>query len=183
MHKKIIEKSLSRLDPDRATYFGAVVGKLEKDPRIENNANLVFSVLKDVMTELPIYLQEDELIEQLLSFTEENYQALRIALYNPKFVHDPASFRSVTGAFINQIASLALRKLKDGEIGESSLSVQTYTWPYRETDISDPEDDPEEWAEAVAKSEKWRQENNGVDRRQRGTARIDEIGLGKKKKP
>ena len=44
MHKKIIEKALGQLDADRATYFGSIVNRLEEDKRLENNANLVYSV-------------------------------------------------------------------------------------------------------------------------------------------
>ncbi|NQU56943.1 MAG: hypothetical protein HQ513_06890 [Rhodospirillales bacterium] len=179
MHKKIIEKALAQLTPERATYFGSVAGRLEKDPRIEDNANLVYSVLKDVMADLPVYLDEKELINQLLEFTDNNYQRLKVALFDPKFIHDPASIRSVTGAFVHQIVKLSLEKHENGEIQESPLSVHQYTWPYRDTDIVDPDDEEDEWNVAIAKNEKWLQENGGVDRRSSGAARVD--GLANKK--
>ena len=182
MHKQIIVKALAQLDPDRATYFGTVASKLEEDARIENIANLVFVVLKDVMAELPIYLDEKELINQLIEFTDKNYQQLKAALYDPKFIHDPASMRSVTGVFVHQIVRISLQKYDNGEVDEERLSVHKYTWPYRETDIADPDDEPDEWAAAVSKSEKWKLENDGKDRRSSGIARIDDIAPKKPEK-
>lgn len=175
MHKKIIEKALNKLDPDRATYFSSIANRLEEDARIENNANMVFSVLKDVMADLPIYLHEKELIKQLLEFTENNHHSLKVALFNPKFIRDPSSIRSVTGAFVHQIVKLSLQKHDNGDFEEASLSVHKYTWPYRDTDIIDPDDDPDKYEAAAAKNEKWKREHGGIDRRQRGPARIDEI--------
>ncbi len=183
MHKKIIEKTLAKLAPDRASYFGAVANMLEQDGRIENNANLVYSVLKDVMADLPVYLEKKELIDQLLEFTDKNYQHLKVALYDPEFIHDPTSIRSVTGAFIHQVVKLSLEKHENGEIEEAQLSVHKYSWPYRDTDVVDPEEEPDAWAEAVAKSEKWRLENGGVDRRSSGAARIDDVARNKSEKP
>lgn len=183
VHKKIIEKSLNKLDPDRATYFSAIAKRLEGDERIEDNANMVFSVLKDVMAELPVYLDEKELIEQLLEFTDNNHERLKVALFDPQFIRDPSSLRSVTGAFVHQIIKLSLQKHDNGEFEEAPLSVHKYTWPYRDTDIIDPDDEPDEWAAAAAKSEKWRQQNDGVDRRQSGPARIDEVRVKKPKRP
>jgi hypothetical protein len=175
VHKKIIEKSLNKLDPDRATYFGVIANLLEKDVRIEDNANMVFSVLKDVMTELPVYLDEKQLIEQLLEFIEQNHHDLQVALFDPKFVRDPSSIRSVTGAFIHQIIKIVLLKHQNGDFEEASLRVHKYTWPYRDIDIIDPDDEPDEWAAAAAKNEKWRLQNDGIDRRKRDPARIDDI--------
>ncbi|MBT4934226.1 MAG: hypothetical protein HOL66_14195 [Rhodospirillaceae bacterium] len=175
MHKKIIEKALANMDPDRASYFGAIANKLDEDPRIENNANLVFSVLKDVMLELPLYLEEKELINQLLEFTNKNYASLKAALYDPEFIHHPSSLRAVTGAFVHQIVKISLKKHDDGEIEEAKLSVHTLTWPYRDTDVVDPEEEPDAWAEALSKNEKWRLENGGVDRRSSGAARIEDV--------
>lgn len=163
------------MDPDRASYFGAVANKLNEDPRIENNANLVFSVLKDVMSELPLYLEENELINQLLEFTNNNYSSLKDSLYDPEYVRRPSSLRKVTGTFVHQIVKISLKKLDDGEIEETKLSVHKLTWPYRDTDVVDPDDEPEAWAEALSKNEKWRLENGGVDRRSSGAARIEDM--------
>ncbi len=181
MHKKIIEKALGNLSADRATYFGAIVNRLEEDKRIENNANLVYSVLKDVIDDLPIYLDQKELINLLLEFTNKKYHTLKKALYDPEFVHDPSSIRSVTGEFVHQVVKLSFEKHENGEIEEAQLSVHKLTWPYRDTDVVDPEDEPEEWSEAVARSQKWLAEHGGVDRRNSGAARIDDMASEKAK--
>ncbi|MBL6931863.1 MAG: hypothetical protein ISR45_02855 [Rhodospirillales bacterium] len=181
MHKKIIEKALGQLDAERATYFGGVANKLEEDKRIENTANLVYSVLKDVMLELPIYLEQKELIKLLIEFVHRNHNRIKIALFDPSFVHDPSSIRDVTGEFVHQVVKLSLEKHENGEIEEHMQSVHKLTWPYRDTDVADPEDDPDEWSEAVAKSQQWLAENGGVDRRQAGAARIDDLASEKAK--
>jgi len=106
---------------------------------------------------------------------------LRKALYDPKFIHDPSSIRNVTGEFIHQVVKLSLEKHENGEIEEFQLSVHKLTWPYRDTDVVDPDEEPEAWSEALAKNEKWRLENGGVDRRRSGAARIDELASKKAK--
>lgn len=174
---KIIETALSRLDGERAAYFGDVARRLEEDPRAQPNANIVYTVLKDVMAELPIYLDKGELIDLLLKFTGDNYQRIRQIMFDREFVHDPASIRAVTGDFILQVVDMSLEK---NDTGEQPHGVHKLTWPYRETDVVDPEGDPEAWAEALAKSETWRRQH-GEDRRRSGTARIDEVARKKDK--
>ena len=107
--------------------------------------------------------------------TNKNYSNLKTALYDPEFVRQPSSLRTVTGAFVHQVVKLSLRKHDDGEIQETELSVHKLTWPYRDTDVVDPEEEPEAWAEAVSKNEKWRLENGGVDRRSSGASRIEDL--------
>jgi len=58
MHKKIIENALSLLDQERAAYFGSIANSLEEDNRINDSSNIIYSVLKDIMVELPIYLDK-----------------------------------------------------------------------------------------------------------------------------
>ncbi len=64
-----------------------------------------------------------------------------------------------------------------GELVEESSrgGRQKLTWPYRETDLVDLEDDPDAWAEALDKSEAWRRSHD-TDRRRRGANRIDQMG-------
>ena len=59
--------------------------------------------------------------------------------------------RDISAEFVHQVVKLSLEIQECGEIQESKLSVHKLTWPYRDTDVADPEDDPDEWAEAVAK--------------------------------
>ena len=62
MHKKIIENALSLLDQERAAYFGSIANSLEEDTRINDSSNIIYSVLKDIMVELPIYLDKKNLL-------------------------------------------------------------------------------------------------------------------------
>lgn len=182
MHKKIIEKALAALDTERAAYFGTVATLLENDNRTHDKANLVYSVLKDVMAHLPIYLEERELVNQLFDFTDSNYQSLKKALYDPKFISDPASLKTVTNTFVHQIVSVSLEKHENGEFEDIKLSEHQYSWPYRDTDIVDRDDDPEGWEEALEKNQQWL-EKGGVDRRSPRTPMIDEIAKKKIFKP
>jgi hypothetical protein len=181
VHKKIIEKALGQLDAERATYFGAVVNKLEEDKRIENTANVVYTVLKDVISDLPIYLEQKVLINLLIQFTDGNFHRIKKVMYDPAFIHDPTTIRDVTGEFVHQVVKLSLEKHENGDIDAAELSVHKLSWPYRDTDVVDPEDEPEEWSEALARSQKWLAENGGVDRRKSGAARIDDLASEKAK--
>jgi len=174
MHKKIIDNALSLLDPERATYFGSIANSLEEDKRIDDNRNIIYSILKDTMVELPIYLDKKEFIALLLDFTNTNYHRIQRVLFDPDFVRNPAMLRDISAEFVHQVVKLSLEMHESGEIQESKLSVHTLTWPYRDTDVADPEDDPDEWAEAVEKNQKW-MESGGIDRRRSGTARIDDV--------
>lgn len=181
MHKKIIEKALGTLESGRATYFQGIVSKLEEDKRVEDTANIIYTVLKDVMGEIPTYLDQKALIDLLLDFTNRNYHRLNKALYDPAFVRDASSIRDVTGEFVHQVVKLSLEMHDSGEIQESERSVHKLTWPYRDTDVFDPDEEPDEYSEALARSRKWLAENGGVDRRGAGTARIDDLATEKAK--
>jgi len=170
----MVQAALTRLDGERATYFGDIARSLEGDSRAQSNANIIFTVLKDVMAELPLYLEKADLIDLLLKFTDSNYQSLRKTMFDPAFVENPASIRKVTGDFIHQVIAITLEKHGSLDSGGSLQSTHKLTWPYRETDLVDPEIDKEEWAKALAKNEKWLAEH-GEDRRRSGSARIDEI--------
>jgi len=174
IHKKIIEKALGNLEPKRAEYFGGIARALEEDGRTEANANIIYTVLKDVMDDLPTYIEKKELIELIFKFVEDNYTRLREIMYDRKFIQDQTAIRKVTRYFVQQIISLSFDKLNSGEITLEEKEVHKLTWPYRDTDVIDPEEEPEAWAEAVRKTEKWRNEY-GKDRRSRGHARIDEV--------
>jgi hypothetical protein len=178
MHRKLLETTLSELDGERAEYFGDIVNRLEADPRTEANANTVFTVLGDVMGALPIYLEAAELIGLLLDFTRDHDQRLRQIMFDQEFVLNPAIIRSVTGDFIVRVLAVTMEKREEFETADGHGSVQNLTWPYRETDLVDPDDDPEAWAEALQKTDAWRHRHGG-DRRRSGAARIDAVAADK----
>jgi|GEM_PF-445214 len=171
VHKKMIEGALRQLSTDRANYFGDVANTLEKDARTEADANMAFSVLRDVMIDLPIYIDKSDLIDMLFDFIDKNHSGLRNVMYSPSFVHDPSIMRTVTGLFVHDVVNKTLEMAEAGDPDSPELSVHKLTWPYRETDVIDPDDEPEEWAAAVTKADNW----DGVDRRASGVARIDDV--------
>lgn len=178
VHKRIIEADLSRLDTERASYFSDVASRLEEDARTEPIAHIVFTILKDVMADLPIYLDRAELVDLLLNFSNSHSHQIRKILFDPEFLHDPSSIRSVTRDFTHQVIALTLEKHNTSENNGQPANVHKLTWPYRETDLVDPEDEPEEWAEVLARNEAWCLEH-GEDRRRSGAARIDEVAFEK----
>jgi len=99
--------------------------------------------------------------------------------YGRAFVKDPGVVRSMTATFIRQSIDLSLEKHGLGEIETGELSVHKLSWPYRDTDVTDPDEEPDAWSEALAKSEEWRRRNPGKDRRQSGHARIDDMAAEK----
>ena len=180
MHRKIIETTLQGLEDERAAYFGDIANRLDQNARAEPMANLVFTVLGDVMTELPIYLEAAELVRLLLEFTNENEERLRQIMYSPGFVENPKIIGAVTGDFMVRVVAVTMDE--HGELAEETSHghKQKLTWPYRDTDVVDPEDNPEAWADAVRKAEAWRQ-SHGADRRQQGADRIDHLEENKDK--
>jgi hypothetical protein len=179
VHRKLIETALQGLEGARAAYFGGIATKLNTDARAEPMANMVFTVLGDVMAELPIYLEAAELIGLLLEFTANNETRLRQVMYSSEFVENPKIIRAITGDFIVRVVGVTMDE--HGELAEETGHGhrQKLTWPYRDTDVVDPpDDDPEAFAEAASKAEAWHQ-SNGTDRRRRGAGRIDQMGESK----
>jgi len=175
VHKKIIEGGLSQLSTDRAAYFGDIANSLEGDMRAEDNANMVYSVLRDVMVDLPIYLDRSDLIDLLFEFIDDHYKELRDVMYDPGFIHDPSILRRVTGLFVHLVVNKTLEKQESIGADDRKLSVHKLTWPYRDTDLIDPDEEPDAWDEAVAKSADW----DGVERRKSGAARVDDMAADK----
>ena len=159
---------------ERAAYFGDIANRLDQNARAEPMANMVFTVLGDVMSELPIYLEAAELVRLLLEFTNDNEARLRQIMYSPGFVENPKIIRAVTGDFMVRVVAVTMDE--HGELAEETSHghKQKLTWPYRDTDVVDPEDDPDAWTEAVEKAEAWHQ-SHGADRRRRGADRIDQM--------
>ena len=183
MHRQIIAKTLASLDKDRLAYFEPIVRKLEQDSRSGDQGNLVFTILKDVLPDTPPYLDSDEFIDLLFDFIRYNNSQLRGILYSPQFIHNPQVLRRITGTFISQVAARSLEKHEEGDIDSGELSVHKLTWPYRDTDVLDPDEDPDEWLAAINRSEEWKLQQK-VDRRKSGLSRIDDkaMALYKEKK-
>ena len=175
LHKKIVEPALNQLDADRVTYFGDIINRLESDSRTDQYANMIYLVLKETMKDLPILLDKDEFIDHLFSFVGAHYDRLGRLMYDPRFIQDPHLIGGVTKVFVIQIIDLVLKSMPEEATEGLKLSKHKLTWPYRDTDLLDPEEDEEGWVQAVERAEKWRLEHGGKDRRKSGADRIDQI--------
>lgn len=141
IHRKILEPVLARLDGETASYFNKMVEKLEADPRADRSPNLVYLVLKETVPFLPIYLDTDQLISQLLQFVSANRGELNKLLYSREYVNDPNCIKRVTNIFVAEILSSTLEKYEEGEIETGEQSVYRISWPY--TDVEFPFADPD----------------------------------------
>ena len=147
MHKRIVEPVLATLDEERANYFSSIVEMMEEDRRTERFPNIVYMVLKETMRVLPVYLDKEKFIDLLFEFVAEKGRRLRRLLYDERFIHEPSSIRQVTDGFVALIVDVTFEKHHNGEIDDGERTVQRYTWPYRESDLIDPdEEDPQEVA-------------------------------------
>ncbi len=176
MHRKIIAGAMAAIDKDRRDYFQAVIARLEQDKRFERQGNIVFSILKNVIADVPVYLEPDEFAELLFDFIRYNNPAIRKLMYSRRYVHDPKAMRAITGNFITQVIARSFDKEEKGEIETGDPSVHKLTWPYRDTDVLDPEDDPDEWQKAVDRSQEWARRQK-TDRRKSGLSRIDDKAM------
>ncbi|OFX11868.1 MAG: hypothetical protein A2516_03245 [Alphaproteobacteria bacterium RIFOXYD12_FULL_60_8] len=146
MHKRMIAGVMASLDTERAAYFHKVLTVLDADPRTESRANMVYLVLKETMTLLPLYLEPEALVERLFAFIEDRYGILRKTLFDEAYVRNPTIIQAVTNLFIEEIVALTLSRFQEGAVDTGETLVQKFTWPYRASDLIDPdaEDETEE---------------------------------------
>lgn len=143
MHKRIVLQALKGLDAERAGYFSEMAKRLEENPRTSDISNLVFLCLRDVMVDVPIYLEKPNFEALFISFVEDNQIAIQRQIFDTRFVFDASILREVTGAFVNDVIARCVELYEAGEIASEERSVQKFTWPYRLTDLVDPEDEDE----------------------------------------
>jgi len=177
LHKQIVTKTLSGLNADRASYFGDIIRRMDDDPRTEEYANLAYTLLKHTIAELPMYLDKALFLNLLFQFIDDEYEKIRNIIFAPEYTRDPDSIRAVTQGFVLRIVTASL-DAEEKLTTDEAPSVHKLTWPYRETDVIDPDEEPEAWEDAVKQNARWLQENGGIDRRKSGHARVDEMALG-----
>lgn len=135
LHRKILEPVLARLDGERAGYFTNLVEKLEQDPRVEPEANLIYLVLKETIAFLPTYLKSDQMISQLLNFVHNNRSELNKVLYSRDYLHDMELIRNVTNKFVSSVLALTLEDYEDGKIETGEQKIYRVSWPYTDIDF------------------------------------------------
>lgn len=141
VHVRLVEPVLARLDGERAAYFGDVVQRLDKDPRAEPLAHLLFLVLRQTVEHLPPYLPADDLVHRLIAFVEANHLRLMRIIYDKAFVTDPGTLRAVTDRLVESVAAEVLDRYRDGTIESDAPRIKRFKWPYQDTDF--PYDEPD----------------------------------------
>ncbi|NVK19516.1 MAG: hypothetical protein HWE30_12530 [Methylocystaceae bacterium] len=166
MHKRIVEKALKKLDAERANYFNDVVGYLEELSATQNFPNLVYLSLKDILDIAPIYIEKKAFALLLLKFVTHHQGQLQKIIYDKEYLYDPNCLRKVTKLLIDAIVDQTIQGYEDGMIDTGEPVVQKYTYPYRATDLVDPDDD-EALEKALEEERKRQAAYTGPERRKR----------------
>lgn len=164
MHKQIVINSLKTLDAERATYFTAVVNRLEDDPRTSQYPNLVYLTLKDIMGLVPTYLKSSEFCEMLLAYVDTHEMAIQRMIFDPRYLADPSALMEVTKDLVDAVVTKTMERYENGEIDSGEPDIQKFTFPYRATDLID-DDDEAAMAEALAEDLRRQAAYTGPERR------------------
>ena len=123
MHRRLVNPTLATFNGDRAQYFCGLVDLIERDPRTENFANLIYLVLKETIPYLNTALPESDLAEQLFTFVEDNRTRFNKILFDTQYLLNPALFSNVTKEFVLTIltSSLSQHTIDEAEIASSRL--------------------------------------------------------------
>jgi len=135
VHQKIIQDVINNLDDERTKYFGVVLASLEHDSRTQLVPNLVYAVLKEVMTVVPPYLQSNEFINLLFGFVGDKAQKLTSVIYSSQYVTDSSVLQCVTNEFVDKIIETTYQMHQQGEIETGEKKVLSYSWPYDNADF------------------------------------------------
>ena len=135
VHARIVKPALERLDEKRAAYFADVLSAIEEDRRTERMPNLVYLVLGNTIEHLPTHLPRKDMIDLLFAFLQSNRGRLAKRIYDPEFIHDPNSIRTVTNEFVHAVIDIVLEMAKSGQIEEKSRGERRFSWPYDNVDL------------------------------------------------
>lgn len=141
MHRQIINNVLEDMDSERAGYFLEVADRIEKDPRVDRFPNYVYLLLKETMPLLPTYLDKHELIDVLFNFVTDNCSVMKRKIFDKEFIFDQSVVKPVTNDFVIKVVDLTLQHYENGNIDTGEKDFLKFTWPYREEDLIDPDDD------------------------------------------
>ena len=141
MHQRIINDVLENMDSERAEFFTDVVAKIENDPRTDRFPNYVYLLLKETMPLLPTYLDKSEFIDALFDFITDNYSVIKRTIFNREYIYDQSVVKTVTNDFVIKVVDLTLQHYQAGDIDTGEKAILKFTWPYREGDLVDPDDD------------------------------------------
>jgi len=146
VHRRLVNPTLEKFNGDRAQYFYGLVDLIERDPRTENFANLIYLVLKETIPYLNTALPESDLAEQLFTFVEDNRTRFNKILFDPQYLLNPALFSNVTKEFVLTIltSSLSQHTIDEAEIAkQQAAETYRFSWPDYDSDNPFPYDDGE----------------------------------------
>ena len=135
MHQKIIQDVINNLDDERTKYFGIILASLEHDSRTQLVPNLVYAVLKEVMTVVPPYLPANEFVNLLFRFVGDNSQKITSVIYSSQYVTDSSVLQFVTNEFVDNVIETTYQLHQKGEIDTGERKVRSYSWPYENADF------------------------------------------------
>ncbi len=143
MHKRLLSPVLDRLQGERRHFIAEIGDALDADPRIENQANLIFYVLAKAAPFLPLLLPKDEIIGYLLVFVERNRHRLIQTMFDPAVIADGEVALPIVGEFVAEMALRVLKRYDRGDLSEQGGQVYRLKWPFDPADFpyADPDDD------------------------------------------
>lgn len=130
MHRRLVEPALQALDEEQAVYFYDLVGRIERDARTENLANLVYLTLRESIPILPPLVEAEVVIEELFKFVSDHRVALEHRIHSPRFVVDPDFLRPMIMLFVKTISDLVWQRVEAGEISADGAAIWKMQWPY-----------------------------------------------------
>ena len=71
----------------------------------------------------------------------DNRQALQTKMFSRSYIYNPDSMLTVTGPFINALTERTMELYQQESISVTEEKVKKFTFPYREEDVADPDDD------------------------------------------
>lgn len=144
LHKRIISAVITRMDEQRAGYFGRVVERLEQDPRTEQYPNLPILILKETVQDLPTYLDPTVLVNHLFRFLRINKDDLTRVIHSAAYISDNTVLAPHCQPFVEAVVLDTLESVDGSEQDREGRSEYRVGWPYEADTFPYVDDETEE---------------------------------------
>ena len=148
LHKRILIPLIEQLDEESAAYFGRVIDRLEKDPRLDEFPNLPFLIFGETIFELPTYLEPEIVIDLLFAFIKNNIENLKTVLHSKEYIYDKHVLRSHCTPFVIAIIRDSMKETDLAYEDRNRQSEYRLGWPidpklfpYQDNDDEDDDED------------------------------------------
>ena len=111
LHKRLLIPLVEQLDEDTASYFGRVIDRVEKDPRLEDFPAMPFLIMRETISELPAYLEPQEVVELLFTFISHNIDKLKTIVHSKEFTLDHNHLRPHCTPFVLAIVRDSMKEV------------------------------------------------------------------------